>query len=73
MSKKSKAIDKAEEDIAIQVAKAYAALKAAEKLAIEHGLDFSFRPAYGMGGWFVGTTDEDNSSAPGWQASSHNC
>lgn len=69
-----------EKDIAKQIQEfvnqAYAALKAAEDLAKEHGSDFSFNPAYGMGGTFFGTEFIDNWGdvyPNGWQSSSQSC
>jgi hypothetical protein len=52
--------------IADLVVEAYSAINEAESLADEHGLDFSFSPAYGMGGWYDG---EDQC----WNPSSQSC
>lgn len=49
------------------VERAYAALKEAEKLSLESGIEFNFSPAYGMGGYF------DPESEDGWRSSSQDC
>ncbi|WNM70248.1 hypothetical protein [Myxococcus phage Mx1] len=70
--------------IEVHVSEAYAALEKATKLADEHGLNFSFDPAYGMGGTYHGTKTEEQkkdledsgewySSDEGWVSSSQNC
>ena len=48
------------------VAEAEAALAEAEQFADEHGLTFSFEPAYGMGWYYDGEEGE-------WNASSQSC
>lgn len=49
--------------IAQHVADAHASLEAAEALAMEHDMAFSFSPAYGMGGYFDGEEGEWTSSS----------
>lgn len=68
--------EEANKEIAVQVATAYKALAKAEALAIKHKLEFSFSPAYGMGGRFYGEVEEDDWTdleEPGWVSSSHDC
>lgn len=61
------------------VSTAEAALAEAELFAIKHGLEFSFSPAYGMGGTFYGSMEDSNKSYygidndHGWIASSQTC
>lgn len=64
------------------VEEAYAAIRSAEVLADEFGLDFSFSLEYGMGGTYQGkgsNNDEWNNSSCygednyGWNSSSSNC
>ena len=73
---------KASAEIAEHVKAAYASLAASEALADKFGEEFSFNPAYGMGGWYrpkhtdESTWDESDSewsSSGGWQSSSSNC
>lgn len=72
MSEKKKR--EAQGKIAQHVERAYAELEAAKKLADEHKLDFSFRPAYGMGGHYQGDPEERyRDPSQGWQSSSHSC
>lgn len=47
------------------VAQAKVNLEAAQAIADEWGVDFSFSPAYGMGGTYYGNS--------GWNSSSQNC
>jgi hypothetical protein len=60
------------------------ALKAAQKIADEHGLDFGIYPAYGMGGHYYGKNSEERKEREengdpygrmdnGWMASSNGC
>lgn len=59
------------------------ALLECEKYADEHGLDFTFEPAYGMGGTYhgKGTSEYDDQGDPydwknqswGWYSSSASC
>lgn len=48
------------------VKQAEIALVEAERFADKHGLDFSFSPAYGMGGYYDGEEGE-------WNPSSESC
>lgn len=59
--------------IEVEVEKAYAALRAAEKLADEAGVSFHFSPAYGMGGAYYGKDSEEGYGDTGWSSSSQNC
>lgn len=62
--------------ISEKVKEAEAALSVAEGLAEEHGIEFSFSPAYGMGGYFQDKNQwsESNSNPDwGWESSSANC
>lgn len=62
---------------------AYDAIKEAEELADEYGLEMSFNPAYGMGGWYYGknseawdsddAADDGNAERGYWMASSRSC
>ena len=70
-------------DIAKHVDAAYASIAAAEALADEFGIDFSFSVGYGMGGTYRsknGNKDDWNSSSScwgeddgGWVSSSSDC
>lgn len=82
-------VDKKEhyEKLAELVKEAYAALNVAEAYADEHALSFSFKPAYGMGGWYypqnltseqITKFKEDEGWYPsntddGWKSSSSSC
>ena len=65
------------------VDKANEALKNAEDFADEHGLEFHFSPAYGMGGHYVGNSENirnkwneksyENDTEAGWHPSSMSC
>lgn len=66
--------------LAVKIKEATDALTAAENLADEYGLEFSFSPAYGMGGYYTGkgkatpgikdvTEDWDASDEDEWQSS----
>ncbi len=57
-------LKKANEDLAAAIKNAEASLSEAENIANEHGLSFSFSPAYGMGGWY---------EAFAWNPSSQSC
>jgi hypothetical protein len=68
------------ERIAAKVKEAEDAIKAAEQIADEHQVSFSFTPAYGMGGSYYpkkveGVERENNwwGSDEGWVSSSRNC
>ncbi len=72
--------EQAVKELAEKVAEAYAALDAAKVIANEHGLEFSFSPAYGMGGYYTGkdehwdgSDDDDWESSYGWSPSSQSC
>lgn len=60
-------------EIAELVARAEDAIRKAEALADEHGLEFSFSPAYGMGGYYVGAGADNTWSEQGWNPSSMSC
>lgn len=49
-----------------KVAEFNSALRQAEAIADEYGLEFSIDPSYGMGGYYEGTESE-------WYASSQSC
>lgn len=60
-------LDKAVEEI-------YKAVKTATNLADKHGMDFSLRIAYGMGGYYCPFPDGQSEYAEnGWSASSQSC
>ncbi len=59
--------------LSASVSAAYTALRAAEAFADEHKLDFSFSPAYGMGGCYLGTGNDDGYGEEGWNPSSQSC
>ena len=71
----------AAEKISVLLAKASASLTAAQKIADESGVDFSWDgPTYGMGGRYSARTkpedvddDWESSGDDGWMASSHSC
>lgn len=66
----------ATQEIAHLVKSAYDNLALAQALADEHKLEFSFSPAYGMGGTYYGYPSEDKwdyRDEPGWQSSSSTC
>ena len=63
-------LKKANADIARLVETASISLKSATEIADEYGLSFSFCPAYGMGGTYMGGT---YSGDGGWNSSSQNC
>jgi len=60
-------------DLNDAVAAAYAALAKAEKIADELEIEFSFEPAYGMGGWYHPTGSSDGYDEKGWNPSSQSC
>ena len=57
------------------IKEAYAALSAAEEIADRWKLEFSFGPAYGMGGTYYGDPEDRDSWNPeqGWVSSSADC
>jgi hypothetical protein len=67
------------EQIAKHVEAAHAEIKKAEALADEHGCEFSFDLAYGMGGTYYPKVKPDSenedweSSNEGWMSSSSMC
>lgn len=69
----------AESKIADLIREADEKIREAEKLADEHGLQFSWDgPSYGMGGWYTPNHPDWESSncygeETGWMASSHSC
>lgn len=57
-----------------KVSEAYAALSEAQAIADAHKLGFHFSPAYGMGGWYSGDSEERGEySDDGWAPSSQSC
>ncbi len=66
-----------------KVKTARVALEECEAFADEHGLSFSFNPAYGMGGRYYSkksamedyglSEDKINEEQYGWRSSSQNC
>ena len=56
-----------------KVSEAYAALSEAQSIADAHKLSFEFSPAYGMGGWYEGDTEERDGFNDGWMPSSQSC
>jgi len=60
-------------DLNDAVAAAYAALAKAEKIADELEIEFSFEPAYGMGGWYCPEGCASSISEVGWNPSSQSC
>jgi len=72
-------------ELSALVKAASTALKKAENFADENGLEFSFYPAYGMGGYYIGANhperdeifDEDYTDAEDgqgfWNPSSQGC
>ena len=74
--------DMTKEDAARVIAEktnaAMALVREAEEIAKEHKLDFHFDVAYGMGGWYNGDEDWDDSDCydnedRGWNPSSQSC
>jgi hypothetical protein len=65
--------EKAVAKIAELVQQAYDALNEAESVADEHKLDFSFSPAYGMGGTYYPAGHEYKWVEEGWNPSSQSC
>jgi hypothetical protein len=59
--------------IAVLVVAAEKNIREAEVLADEHGLDFSFSPAYGMGGTYYGEGHKYEWVEHGWNPSSMSC
>ena len=57
--------------IATKMGQAEALISECEDLADEHDVDFSFHPAYGMGGWYKG--EKDGYGEEGWNPSSQSC
>ena len=75
-------IKEANTKIAEHINTAYAEISAAEKIADEYGLEFSWDLAYGMGGWYTGKNahkeeweefDEEDEESYGWKSSSQSC
>lgn len=68
--------EKAAAAIADKVNQAEKLISEAEKLADEHGLEFDFSPAYGMGGEYIGKGSPRLASGwneQGWNPSSQSC
>lgn len=49
------------------------ALTKATDFADEHNLEFTFSPAYGMGGWYKPVNCEEGYGETGWNPSSQSC
>ncbi len=61
------------EELSVLVEEAYAALKKCEAFADKYHLEFSWSPAYGMGGWYYGDPAEREYPEDGWRSSSASC
>lgn len=82
MTKKTLTEQEANSVLAAHVKAAYKALQAAESIAEQYGLSFSFSPAYGMGGHYeanpeeledIGEDQDSGESGPRWFPSSQSC
>ena len=58
--------EEANKRLALLVENMQKAFNEAESFADQHGLEFHFSPAYGMGGWYDGKEGQ-------WNASSESC
>jgi len=57
--------------IASKLELAYELIAECESIAEENKIDFKFSVAYGMGGWYMGSVNDDDEN--GWNPSSQNC